>query len=165
MFSPEQLECKTWSKGDKSELTPKETETIQGDQKNERDKNVTLWAALMGPMLCCCHLEFSGARGRRMGMETRAFYMLGKHSTACQLEILNLFFFFLWYWGLNSGPTPWATPPALFLWTVFWDRVSKTICLGWLQTSSLLISASWVAGITGMSHQRRAHILILHWVL
>jgi hypothetical protein len=39
-------------------------------------------------------------------METRAFYMLGKHSTARQLEILNLFFFFLWYWGLNSGPTP-----------------------------------------------------------
>jgi hypothetical protein len=23
-----------------------------------------------------------------------------------------IFFFFLWYWGLNSGPTPWATPPA-----------------------------------------------------
>jgi hypothetical protein len=20
----------------------------------------------------------------------------------------------LWYWGLNSGPIPWATPPALF---------------------------------------------------
>jgi hypothetical protein len=24
------------------------------------------------------------------------------------------FFFFLRYWGLNSGPTPSATPPALF---------------------------------------------------
>jgi hypothetical protein len=29
------------------------------------------------------------------------------------------FFFFFQYWGLNSGPSPWATPPALFLWRVF----------------------------------------------
>jgi hypothetical protein len=36
--------------------------------------------------------------------------------------------FFLWYWGLNSEPSPWATPPALFLWRVFEDRVSRTIC-------------------------------------
>jgi hypothetical protein len=28
-------------------------------------------------------------------------------------------FLFLWCWGLNSGPTPWATPPVLFLWCVF----------------------------------------------
>jgi hypothetical protein len=27
----------------------------------------------------------------------------------------SLFFFFLQYWGLNSEPTPWATPPELFL--------------------------------------------------
>jgi hypothetical protein len=26
----------------------------------------------------------------------------------CELVI---FFFFLRYWGLNSGPIPWATPP------------------------------------------------------
>jgi hypothetical protein len=25
----------------------------------------------------------------------------------------------LQYWGLNSGSTPWATLPALFLWRVF----------------------------------------------
>jgi hypothetical protein len=25
-----------------------------------------------------------------------------------------LFFVFLWCWGLNSGPTPRATPPVLF---------------------------------------------------
>jgi hypothetical protein len=31
------------------------------------------------------------------------------------------------------------------LWWVFWDRVLPTICPGWLQTSILLISASWVA--------------------
>jgi hypothetical protein len=39
-------------------------------------------------------------------------------------------FLFLQYWGLNSGPTPWATLPALFLWRVFWDRVLWTICTG-----------------------------------
>jgi hypothetical protein len=33
----------------------------------------------------------------------------------------------------------------------FWDRVSWTICPGWLQTKSLLISASWVARIMGVS--------------
>jgi hypothetical protein len=32
---------------------------------------------------------------------------------------------------LNSGPSPWATPPALFLWRVFQNKVSWTICLGW----------------------------------
>jgi hypothetical protein len=35
----------------------------------------------------------------------------------------------------------------------FRDRVSKTICRGWLRTAILLISASWVAGITGVGHQ------------
>jgi hypothetical protein len=35
----------------------------------------------------------------------------------------------------------------------FQDRVLWTICLGWLQTPILLISASSVVRITGMSHQ------------
>jgi hypothetical protein len=65
------------------------------------------------------------------------------------------FFFFLWYWGLNSGPSPWATLPALFLWGVFKIGSPRTICLGWLQTMILLISASWVARITGVSHRHR----------
>jgi hypothetical protein len=34
----------------------------------------------------------------------------------------------------------------------FQDRVSWTICRGWLQTAILLISAFWVARITGMSY-------------
>jgi hypothetical protein len=33
-------------------------------------------------------------------------------------------FFLLRHWDLNSGPSPWTTPPALSLWSVFWDRVS-----------------------------------------
>jgi hypothetical protein len=31
----------------------------------------------------------------------------------------------------------------------FWDRVSRTTCLGWFSTVILLISASWVAWATG----------------
>jgi hypothetical protein len=38
----------------------------------------------------------------------------------------------------------------------FQDRVSQTICPGWLRTTILLISASCVAKITGVSHQRLA---------
>jgi hypothetical protein len=73
-----------------------------------------------------------------------------------------LLFSFLRYWGLNSGPTPWATPPALFLWRVFWDRVSRTISLGWHQTAILLIPASWIAAITGLSHQCPAYVYFLN---
>jgi hypothetical protein len=64
--------------------------------------------------------------------------------------------FFLQYWDLNSGPTPWATPPALFCDGFFQDRVSGTISPGLFQTLYLLISASWLARITGVSHQRLA---------
>jgi hypothetical protein len=49
---------------------------------------------------------------------------------------------------LNSGPVPWATPPGFFQ-----DRVS---CPGWFQSAVFLISASWVARITDMSHQHPA---------
>jgi hypothetical protein len=38
-----------------------------------------------------------------------------------------------------------------FLWWVFWDRVSRTS-----RTITFLISASWVARITGVSHQHLA---------
>jgi hypothetical protein len=63
-----------------------------------------------------------------------------------------LFVLFLWYWGLNSSPTPLATLTALFCDGIFRDRDSLTICLGWLQTRILLISASWVTRITSVSH-------------
>jgi hypothetical protein len=35
---------------------------------------------------------------------------------------------------LNSGPLPWATPPALFLWRVFQDRVSWNYLPGLVST-------------------------------
>jgi hypothetical protein len=68
---------------------------------------------------------------------------------------------------LNSGPSPWATPPALFLWRIFWDRVSWTICLGWFRTAILLVSASWVARIIGVSHwcqQEKTFIVVVYYV-
>jgi hypothetical protein len=37
-------------------------------------------------------------------------------------------------------------------------RVSRTFCLGWLQTSICWISASQIARITGMNHQHLAHL-------
>jgi hypothetical protein len=49
----------------------------------------------------------------------------------------------VWCWGLNSVPTPWATPPALFYDRFFWDRVSWTNCPGWLRSVILLITASF----------------------
>jgi hypothetical protein len=42
----------------------------------------------------------------------------------------------------------------------FWNRVSGTICLDWPQTTILLICASWVTRIIGMSHQRLADFLL-----
>jgi hypothetical protein len=42
----------------------------------------------------------------------------------------------------------------------FQDKVSLSICPGWLWTVILLISASWVATITGMSHRHLAEYFI-----
>jgi hypothetical protein len=60
-------------------------------------------------------------------------------------------FVFWQYWGLNSGPTPWVTLPSNFCDGLFRGRVLRTICLGWLRMVIFLISASWVARITGVS--------------
>jgi hypothetical protein len=80
----------------------------------------------------------------------------------CALRNLRVFFFFLRYCGLNPGPTPWTTPPALFVMGFFQDRVLWTICPGWLRTAILLISAFWVSRIIGMSHQHPDGKIILN---
>jgi hypothetical protein len=49
-------------------------------------------------------------------------------------------FFLLWCWGLNSGPTPWAIPPALFCDRCFRNRVLGTICLDGFELLCLLSS-------------------------
>jgi hypothetical protein len=79
------------------------------------------------------------------------------------LSLHLFFFFFLWYWGLNSGPLTWASLPALSLWRVFQDRVWLIICLGWVWTAILLISASRVSRITGMSQKHLACIYLYVW--
>jgi hypothetical protein len=56
--------------------------------------------------------------------------------------------FELWAYALSH-----STGPFLWFFFFFWDRVLQTICLGSLQTSILMVSTSWVARITGMSHQ------------
>jgi hypothetical protein len=60
---------------------------------------------------------------------------------------------------LGVGTGTWTQAPHLepfhqpyFCEGFFRDRVCWTICPGWLRTEILLISASWVARITGMSH-------------
>jgi hypothetical protein len=78
-----------------------------------------------------------------------------------RISELTVFFFFFLVLGLELRVFPWATPPSLFLWRVFQDRVSWTICLGCLWTKILLISISWVARITGMSHQHPAIVKFL----
>jgi hypothetical protein len=77
---------------------------------------------------------------------------LHTHLTVWQRGICSHFYFW-WYQGLNSGPPPWATPHVLFYDGLFWDRVLRTICPGWLQTTILLISVSWVTRITDVSYQ------------
>jgi hypothetical protein len=42
-------------------------------------------------------------------------YSTVSNRTQIQNEVFFSFLFFLWYWGLNSGPMPSATQPALFL--------------------------------------------------
>jgi hypothetical protein len=87
--------------------------------------------------------------------------------TKKEIVTLELFvfsiFFFLRCWGLNSGPTTWDTPPALFWWWFFFrDRVLQTICPGWLWTTILLITVSWVARISGVSHHHPPYFLHLY---
>jgi hypothetical protein len=69
-----------------------------------------------------------------------------------KIRFFFLFFFFcgtrIWTQGLYLE---WLTCP--FLWRVFQDRVLQTISVGWLWILILLISASWVARIIGMSHR------------
>jgi hypothetical protein len=57
-----------------------------------------------------------------------------------------------WSQGLHLEPLH----HSFFVMGFFQDKVSQTICLGRLWTMILQISASWVAKITGVSHQRLA---------
>jgi hypothetical protein len=65
--------------------------------------------------------------------------------------LFQFFFFFdtgVWTQGLNFEPLHWSFLVVGF----FRDKVWWTVWPGWLQTAILLITASWVARITGVSH-------------
>jgi hypothetical protein len=66
---------------------------------------------------------------------------------------LFLFPFFFWIQGLHL----FCVCDRLFQ-----DRVSGTICPGWLRTAILLIFASWVARIISVSHWHLATFLLKH---
>jgi hypothetical protein len=65
---------------------------------------------------------------------------------------------------LNPEPTLWATPPALFCDFFFFEIGFLKLFAHWLQTAILLISAFWVARITGVSHQHLAQIIFCIWL-
>jgi hypothetical protein len=79
-----------------------------------------------------------------------------------QLYTTCVLLFFLLAGMLNSGPhastlvlCQLSHSVRLFFFNVeyFWDRVLWTVCPDWLQTPILLISACWLARITGAEHR------------
>jgi hypothetical protein len=82
------------------------------------------------------------------------------------------YLYFWWDWGLDFRISPllgrcsatWTTLPVLFC-GYFRDRVSQTLCPGWLWTAILLISAFWVARIAGVSHWCPSGLyFLMQWV-
>jgi hypothetical protein len=85
------------------------------------------------------------------------FSGLSFHSFDC----VFLFFFFFGGTGVWTQGLMLATPPVLFCVGYFWDRVSF-FCPGWPPTVVLLISAFWVAGITGVNHRHPTWSVLWH---
>jgi hypothetical protein len=70
-----------------------------------------------------------------------------------QFQHVSFFHFHTWVHNIST------TFSFLHLFLI-WDRVLWTVSLGWLWTMILLISASWVAGITGVRHHAQLFITI-----
>jgi hypothetical protein len=106
--------------------------------------------------------ELWGSRRRPGGQSPEgrgAVFQLERDLQRRKLEVRDgliseLFLFFLGTQGLHIEPLHLL----FFVMGFFQDMVSWTICLGWVQTVILLISASLVARITGMSHPRLAKL-------
>jgi hypothetical protein len=79
-------------------------------------------------------------------------------------RLRDLLFFSTRLWTQSLQLEPFHQPPFVCVCVsdrYFRDRVSRTICPGWLGTLILLISASWVVTVTSVSHLRLARSLFL----
>jgi hypothetical protein len=80
-------------------------------------------------------------------------------SVKCHLHwAVRIFVFFFFYstgvWTQGLHLEPLHQPFCVCVWWVFFKIGSlETVCPGWLWTLILLISASWVARITDVSHR------------
>jgi hypothetical protein len=68
------------------------------------------------------------------------------------------FFFFLRYWDLKAGLHLKPLHQHIFCDVFFWDRSHELFT--WAEFVTFLISDSWVASITGMSHQHLTFIYL-----
>jgi hypothetical protein len=66
--------------------------------------------------------------------------------------VLSFYFFCFAVLGLKVRAFSLSYSASPFCVGYFRDRVSQITCLGWLQTTILLVSASWVAGIIMLSY-------------
>jgi hypothetical protein len=91
------------------------------------------------------------------GMSHQCLAQTMKFSSPKSWVFFVCLFSFRQYWGLNSGSyTCWkASVPALFWLGIFRNRGLSNFCPGWLHKVIFLISASWVATISGVSHQHQ----------
>jgi hypothetical protein len=82
----------------------------------------------------------------------RSFHLSALCPRDCLFSLEFCFFFFWQFWGLNWGfmlARQVLTSPALFFCNGFFpDRVSWMICPVWLWTVILLITTSWIVGIS-----------------
>jgi hypothetical protein len=85
-------------------------------------------------------------------------YLLFKKKKS-RTYLAQMHFFFV-VKGLEFRAYTLSHSTSPFLWWVFQDKVSQTIFLGWLQTTILLISASWVSRITCHWHLARCNFFL-----
>jgi hypothetical protein len=92
-----------------------------------------------------------------MEFELRASSLLCTHSiTWVTLAVLSWIFFFFFFCGSGIWTQALHLDPLHQNFLMHFIKIGflELFALGWLWTTVLLISASWVARITGMSHQR-----------
>jgi hypothetical protein len=100
--------------------------------------------------------------------------LLGSQSGNRTFNRFFFFFFFFFFYvavgfefrashlvGRCSYHVSHSASLFFFVMGFFQGKVLGTICLGWLWIAILLISASWVAKITGVSHQHLVIFLLL----